>query len=570
MLRELRIRNFALIDGLDLSFSHGFTVFTGETGAGKSIIIDAIDLLVGGRGSVSQIRSGCDEAILEALCDLPTDPEVVSRLATTGWSPQGETHLIIQRILSRTGKNRVSLNGYPVPLATLRMVGNGLIDIHGQHEHQSLFHPETQRNLLDTYGGIVDQREAYRACFRQWRALTDELSELERKVQQTSRQEEFLRYEEKEIRDANLRVGEEEELVREKEVLSHAHQITSLARHAYSVLSSSEGSVLSQMAQIGNSLAKLSQIDSRMAEILSVWNSAVIGAKEVAEAVRDRMETLSDDPQQLESIEERLYQISRLKKKYGGSISEVLSYLLQMQEQLSCLGREEERIRTLTTEKKEIEARLGEQAERLSQLRLAAADALKKAMERELSLLGMRQTQFVVSVTSEEEDSDQRISATGKDRVEFLISPDPGEEVKPLARVASGGELSRMMLALKSILTSADQVPTLIFDEIDAGIGGAVAELVGKRLKQIAKAHQVFCVTHLPQIAALADIHYFVEKNREGERVVTTARKLGSPARVKEIARMLGGEEITRLTLKHAEEMLKRGNAQARPLDAPS
>ncbi len=557
MLQELRIQNFAVISDLQLRFSDGLTIFTGETGAGKSILVDAVELLLGGRAGTDFIRTGSDEAVLEAVFTaIPTHP-ITGQLTEMGLlthDPPEAEEILIRRIIPRSGKGRIYLNGGLVPLGLLQQLGEVLVDIHGQHEHQSLLKHELQLELLDGYGKLISLREMYRQHYLKLNALSREQQELQALESDRVRLSDLLQFQYQEITSAHLKRGEEEQLAQERQLLSNAEHLTALSSEAYEALYGAEGSILSRLSRVGSLLGELGQIDPRWGEAKELSASAEASLREVAERLRAYRDRIEYDPKRLEEIEDRLHQIGRLKKKYGATVEEVLRTLEKVEEELKGLSSREGRLQIIEEQLREEQKKAHELAQKLTHERGNAARSLAKGMERELKPLRMGRTTFEVRI--KQIDSAEGLGPTGADIVEFLIAPNPGEEARLLTRIASGGELSRIMLALKAILSDVDRVPTLIFDEVDAGIGGAVAEVVGQRLKAISRHRQVFCITHLPQIAAHATTHIAVEKRVEAGRTVTRASQLSDQERVEEVARMLGGRKITPTTLKHAQEML--------------
>lgn len=557
MLHQLRIENFAIIDHLDLSFAAGLNILTGETGAGKSIIVDALELLVGARAALDQIRTGSDQALVEVAIHLPQNGVLRGPLIEQGLLQPGEDELILRRIISRSGKGRIQVNGHLVTLSTLQEIGRGLVDIHGQHDHQSLLYPDHQIDLLDAYGQILSLREEYSLLYQQQRALRSELESLRKILQERGQREEYLKFQVREIQSAHLQPGEDLALEKEREILAHSEKLSQHAETADHILYESEESVLGNLVRAGGHLKEIELIDHRFADTRSLWEAALTQFKEVAEQVRHYKNGIQHDPDRLQEIEERLHVIGKLKKKYGPSLEEVLSHLTKLSEELSSLEVQEERSSAVEKDYQEKREKVFELADRLSGQRNQTAKRFNMEIKKELQHLGMEQTQFVVRIDHFKDDLDQ----WGADRINFLIATQPGEEPRPLSKVASGGELSRVMLAIKTILADEDRIPILIFDEVDAGIGGAVAEAVGRRLKTIARRRQVFCITHLPQIAMLADEHYRVEKTSQDGRTVTRIRQLNRSEKIREIARMLGGREITPITLKHAREMLNRSDS---------
>ena len=556
MLRELRIQNFAIIEKIELHFSDGLTVLTGETGAGKSILVDALELLLGGRASTDQIRSGSNEAILEAVISPFPKHAVVDQLREMKLLQAGDDEILIRRIISKSGKNRAYLNGGLIPLGLLQEFGEILVDIHGQHEHQSLLKRENQRDLLDAYGGILTLREKYIHHYSKLLALRCEREELQSMGRDRAKFQDLLQFQQQEISSARLRPGEEEELIQEKQLLSHAERRATLTVEAYEILYEADGSVLGRLSRIESLIRELNEIDPKLGEAVSLTSEAIANLEEVAARFRQSRDQIEFDPRRLEHIEERLHVISRLKKKYGATVDEVLTALKRADEELKGFGSREERLSKLETQLRDEESKAQALARKMTEERKRSAKTLEKAARQELKPLRMGQTAFDVRITPIGEE--EGLGPQGADRVAFLIAPNPGEESRLISQVASGGELSRIMLALKVILSKVDRLPTLVFDEVDAGIGGATAEAVGERLKAIAKRRQVFCITHLPQIAAYAATHIAVEKHVDGGRTTTRASLLSDRKRVEEIARMLGGRELTTTALKHAREMLDK------------
>lgn len=554
MLRELRIENFALIDSVQLSFSGGFNVLTGETGAGKSILVDGLALLVGGRGAADLVRAGREEAILEAVFEPPSFEPFQSLVEAELASP--DEPLIIRRIISRSGKNRFYLNGHSITLSQLEAAGERLVEIHGQHTHQRLLKPEWQLAFLDDTADLSGTLADYR---RDYTALTEarrRLSDLEQSDRDRALREDMLRFQLSELEGANLIEGEDEALVRDRAVLANSTQIREAAEAAYAALYESDPSVLGRLSGIESTLEKLTAFDDRLAGSLDQLRRASAELDEVAIALRQYRSGIEDDPERLARLDDRAHRLNQLKKKYGGTLDAALETLRRVRGELAGLDGRDETLAGLRSEIARLEKAVFETASRISRDRAKVARGLHRKIESELEQLKMGQTRFRVEFTRREEPG-----PTGLDTVSFLISPNAGEALRPLARIASGGELSRMMLALKTVLARVDPVPVLIFDEVDAGIGGAVAERVGQRLKSIASDHQVFCVTHLPQIAALASAHYRVEKRVEDGRTATTVTRLSAQDRIAEVARMLAGAEVSPTALRHAKEMISGGRS---------
>ena len=566
MLQELRIQNLAIIDKLEIDFSNGLNVMTGETGAGKSIIVDALELVLGGRASAELIRTNADEAVVEAGFDIEGNNKIADLISSFGIE-NDESRVIIKRIVSRTGKNRIYINNSLTNLSTLSAIGDELVDIHGQHEHQSLLKTDKHIDILDAFGSagydkkIYELRRDVEGCYNKLRSLKERLSELENKEKNRIKEEEFLRYQIREIEEAALNSKEDEELLSKKSVAANAGKLASLSNSAYEGLYEADASVIKELSKILNAVKEISKIDNRVEETVKLCESAVFQLEESADFLRGYKEKIEFDADEFAKIDDRLDLINRLKKKYGSTIEDILLSLEEAKKRLQGMEKLDEDIGDIKAgiDKERKDASII--SVELSKKREKVAKDIEKKVEAELSDLNMKKTRFVVKMWKESgSDTEDGFSLTTKgiDKIEFLISANLGEEPKSLSKIASGGELSRIMLALKAILADADSVPTLVFDEVDAGIGGGVAETVGERLKRIAKGHQVFCITHLPQIAGYADSHYFVEKKAEGSRTITKVVKLKEDGRVKELARMLGGKKITETTLKHAEEMLRQ------------
>ena len=554
MFAELRIVNFALIEQLSLQFQSGFTVLTGETGAGKSLLIDAIALLVGGRASTDQIRSGEDEAQLEAAFHLPDTHPLLQRLRLHEIIGQNESELILRRVLSRSGRHRVYVNGSLCPLRVLEELGGTLVDIHGQHEQQSLLATAKQLDALDAFGRLYELRGRYEQAYEGWKELRTQLDALQSDVVDRARREDVLRFQAQEIEQASLLSDEEERLRNERQRLVHAHRLRELAHEAYIELQDDEQAVLTRLGRIGRTLAELAQTDPAMGDCEQAATEAAIQLKELAGRLRDYAQQLEADPDRQVVVEDRLDLIQRLKKKYGGSVEAVLATGRGVQEELQLLDNREARTAELTARLDEEARRLRMLAQQLSKKRIDAATRMTALVGAELVALKMEQAIFQVAVSSDE--SAEGLGPGGRDRVEFILSSNLGEPPRPLGRVASGGELSRIMLALKTVLAEMDQVPVLVFDEIDTGVGGAVAAAMGTRLRKLGAFHQVFCITHLPQVASQAEHHLLVEKGLESQRTSTSVRALKGMGREEEIARMLGGLTITKKVRDTAAELI--------------
>jgi len=566
MLKELSIKNFAIIDQLRVEFAPGLNVLTGETGAGKSIVVDALSLALGERATVDLIRTGFQEAVVEAAFELNNRiaADITTALSEQGIEMDPGGDLIVRRVLSSSGKNKVYINGSLANLATLAAVGANLADIHGQHEHQSLLSLERQLDLLDTFGGLDALRDDVTAEYRRLLDIRKKLAELQEGERDRAQREDLLRYQKNEIEAAQLKPGEDEELANAQKVMANAEKLAALSAMVDEALYSSDGSALANLKKAINGLKDVVQIDSSLAGALDLCESGRAQIEEAAREVSSYHNRGEFDPQRLEQIGDRLDLIQKLKKKYGKTIEEIIDFGTKATASLDRMERSTEEIENLKSGIQEIKFGLTDKANQLTKKRKAAAHELEKKVEAELNHLGMKKTTFTVKITQEpggDTFDGLKLGPRGADRVEFLISPNAGEEPRPLAKIVSGGELSRIMLALKTILVEGDSIPTLVFDEVDAGIGGAVAEEVGNKLKRVAKKRQVFCITHLPQIASMAGSHYGVTKSVKDERTNTEVRLLDKQERVAEIARMLGGKTITEATIKHAKEMIERGAA---------
>ncbi|HKO31118.1 MAG TPA: DNA repair protein RecN [Nitrospiraceae bacterium] len=550
----MRIVNFALIEQLSLQFQSGFIVLTGETGAGKSLLIDAIALLVGGRASSDQIRSGEAEAQLEAAFHLPDTHPLLQRLRLHEIIGQNESEVILRRVFSRSGRHRVYVNGNLCPQRVLEELGGTLVDIHGQHEQQSLLATAKQLDALDAFGRLRELRGKYEQTYQRWRELSAQWDALQSDLVDRTRREDLLRFQAQEIDQARLLPDEEERLSSERQRLVHANRLRELAHEAYVGLQADEQAVLTRLSGIGRTLAELAQTDLEMGDCEQSVTESVIQLKELAGRLRDYAQHLEADPDRQVVVEDRLDLIQRLKKKYGGTVEAILATGKEVREELQLLDNRESRTAELTTQLDEESRRLRTFAQQLSKKRIDAAKRMTTLVEAELIALKMEQAIFQVTVFSDE--SADGLGPVGRDRVEFLLSSNPGEPPRPLGRVASGGELSRIMLALKTVLAEMDQVPVLVFDEIDTGVGGAVAAAMGTRLRKLGAFHQVFCITHLPQVASQAEHHLLVEKGQEGQRTSTSVRALKGIGREEEIARMLGGLTITRKVRETAAELI--------------
>jgi len=561
MLVEVSIRNFALIDSARLALSPGLNVITGETGAGKSILIDAVELALGARASAEVVRTGADRAVIDVVFDIMDSPALGRLLEEMGLGEAADPTLVITREVPLDGRATCRVNGRVVNLATLREVTQHLIDIHGQHEHQSLLRPERHVELLDAFGGEATAalREEVERAYRAWQATLEEMTGLGGDERDRARREDLLRFQVEEIERARLRPGEEEELQAERRLLANASRRHEAASRAYACLyggSGGAGAAHDLLSQALASLEETAVLDPAAAPLAEAVRQAAVLVDEAARDVRRYRDEVFFDPARLAEVESRLDLISGLKRKYGASVEEVLAYGERARAELERLARSAELLEQLKARAEEERGALVRAAAELSQLRREVAAGLARAVEVSLADLGMGKTKFEVGFTPEDPPGPR-----GAEKVEFLIAPNPGEPPKPLARIASGGELSRIMLALKTILAESDEIPTMIFDEIDSGVGGGAAQAVGEKLAALALGRQVLCVTHLARIASLADAHHFITKETVDGRTHTVVTTLGPDERRAEIARMLAGHPPTPITLAHAQEMLEQGEA---------
>jgi DNA repair protein RecN (Recombination protein N) len=620
MLLELNIKDFAIIDALHLSLHRLFNVFTGETGAGKSIIIDAVSALLGGKIGADFVRAGCERATVEGIFSIgalppihmdwsPFEATLQTReqhnynggsAAMDGGSAQSvavadvesadagvafatllreyditpeDGQLILSRDIFRSGRTVARINGRTVSQQALQQVASWLVDIHGQSEHMSLLRPEQHVNFLDRYADLLPLREQLGQKVTEWRTARKTLAALQQNEKEQVRRADFLRFEIEEIEKASLRPDEVEALEEERKVLSNAERLRELCALVYGALKGGESggdnfqSALDLLRPALRSMNELARLDKELHESETSLSEAIYQLEDVAASISSYESDIENDPQRLSDIEERLDLIARLKRKYGATIDEILKRAEEDRAELDTIINRDELIVTLQKQDQQLRRAIGQIAQQLSERRREAAGRLSTEMEEQLNDLNMQRARFSVEIEQTPDENGVPASingqaeqyyacdATGIDRVQFLIAPNPGEPFKPLTKIASGGETSRLMLALKTILSAADATPTLIFDEIDAGISGRSGQIVGAKLWQLTRNHQVICVTHLPQIATFADTHYNVNKQIFDERTVTIVNELRPEQRVREIAHIMGGN-VSEFTMKSAEEML--------------
>lgn len=561
MLRLLRIRNFALIRELEIEFDEGLNLLTGETGSGKSILVDAFGILLGERSSQDMIRSGCDSAVIEGMFEIETEGALYRMLSEAGFENE-ENLLLIRREISTSGRNRVFINGHLATLNLLKSIGECLADIHGQQDQKSLLDLPTHLQWLDYYGNNGRLLTEVRERFKALRETAIRLEHNEADKEERIRRIEILRFQLEEIRRVAPLPNEREELENEIAILSNSEKILANATDAYSVLYESESSILMEMRGLERILQELERFDGSWTRQRESLQECLFRLEDIALAARDYAARCDFSQERLEQVQKRLYSLDKLAQKYGSSGSDILEYAENCSRELESLAASAETSADLLKQLEENKALYAACAEELSDKRRRDALKLEKDIRKELFSLAMPGMKLRVHFHPAKETGGDRLipgsyGLNGVDRVEFLIAPNKGEAMRPLARIASGGELSRLMLAVKSLCGVEDRGKTLVFDEVDAGIGGRVAEAVGKRLKKLAKQNQVLCVTHLPQIAVFAGNHFSVQKLLVGDRTETVARSLTGEEKIHEISRMLGGEVITETTRRHAEEMLE-------------
>lgn len=561
MLEKLRIRNFAIIDELDVSFTGGLNMITGETGAGKSIIIGAMSLILGDRASSDHIRTSEDSAAIEALFTIDGNRELNARLEEFGFDPQPE--LLIKRTISRSGKNRIHINGQPATLGVLAALSGLLVDICGQREHQVILDAANHIDILDEVGGLLPLRSEYRKKYDAALALKLRLEELKKLSEDKVRAEAYLKYQLKEIEDADPAPGEDAVLADEKKIIRNAGFLQQSAEACYDALYAREGSIIAGLSEAVSRIGEIKKIDPGLNISVPEMEGVAFTLEEAAFVLREYLQKIKFDPARLEQIEDRLELLGRLKRKYGADIGDILKKRDEIRRELAGFSTAEVEIERLTGELRAAAGVLQEKASELSAQRRSTAKKLQTAVEREIRQLKMDNARFEVRFRKRPCGGDpiSMLDAKGMDEIEFYLSPNVGEDLKPLNHIASGGELSRIILAMKKALAGAGSVGTIIFDEVDSGIGGAVAEAVGEKIRDVAASRQIVCITHLPQIACFGDTHFVVRKQVEGDRTKTRIDPLSQSERLEEIARMLAGADVTEKTRAHAGEMLARSKS---------
>jgi len=561
MLHQLNISDFAIIKDLEITLEPGLNILSGETGAGKSIIINAMNLILGGRASADLIRSGCKEARVEALFSFPENRFLTDMLSDLGLPFDGE--LLIKRIVSREGRNRISINGSIATLQMLTRLSTVLISISGQYEHQRLLKSDNHLYLLDDFGGLSGERTTLTEIFNRCQALKDKIRHRKNEINEISENQELARFQIQEIEDAELSPDEDALLAEEKRRLQHAEELREIVSEGYLTLYERNDSVLSSLAQCTRRMDKGAEIDSRLSAVRDGLKEVEVNLEDISFAIRDLQDTIHMDPHRLEEVVERLELLNGLKRKYGPTLGDVLEFKDKLAVMMVDMDGKRQGLRELEEEQAILASDVTARAVALSGKRKKAAKRLEKAVEKELQYLHMQETRFRVAFESEQKDGKKEetppsveIRAEGLDHPEFMIAPNVGEELRPLSKIASGGELSRIMLAIKTILARTTSVETVIFDEVDSGISGATAEVVGEKVLSLSGYHQIICITHLPQIASQGQTHFLVRKDVSRGRTHTSISELDNKGRVQEIARLLGGKEISASAVAHARGLL--------------
>jgi DNA repair protein RecN (Recombination protein N) len=551
MLTELRIRNFAIIEAVTLPLGEGFNVLSGETGAGKSIIVGALGLLLGERASADLIRTGAEKATVEGVFDVGDVRGITALADERGIDVEDDT-LVLKREISTSGRGRAWINGAPVTATVLAEIGRALVNLHGQHDAQTLLDAESQREILDAFGGADAQAALVRSTYEELSAVRSEISALTTRRADAEKRADYLRHVAREIEDARVSPGEDVRLEDEARVLENADELRTLATSLNELLSGDEASVLTQLGAAQRPLTAIERIDPSAARMQEMFDAGFYALQELARTVEDYAGSVDLDPARLEEVRQRRDRLFGLLKKYGPALENVIETGRSARAELDLIDTAQFDLANLTTRETETRRRLFDEAEKLSELRMTASKKLAKSVDALLPQLGMPDGRFSVALVARDEPT-----AQGAEDVEYRVALNVGHDERPLARVASGGELSRVMLALKTILARVDRVPTLIFDEVDAGIGGRVGLQVGDTLRKVAKEHQVFAISHLPQIAARAHHHIVVAKGARAGLTTADISVLEGSSRVNEIARMLGGDPESKVSRAHAKELLE-------------
>jgi DNA repair protein RecN (Recombination protein N) len=553
LLAELAIKNIAIIESVTVSFQKGFTVLTGETGAGKSIIIDSIHLLVGGRGSSDFVRHGADKAEIEGLFLIEDDHPAIAKCSEFGIEIE-EGMLLLKRDIYPSGKSVCRVNGKLVTITILREIGRTLVDIHGQHDNQEMLDDKSHLRLLDEFGGkeIYPALNEYQSIYREYVKIKKDLASLNENEQMMAQRLDLLKFQLNEITNAQLKIGEDEQLLTEKKKLTNFEKLFSSLNTTYEALQGEQKG----LDWVGLALSNLDEaqtIDEELKEIYSIVSNSYYQLEDIVHTLREKLDELEYDPNRLNEIENRLNIIHQMKRKYGDSIEAILEYCAKIDDEIEMITNRESHIETLNKKLVSIEKDLLVEANHLTSLRKNAAEKLTEAIHKQLKDLYMDKTVFEVKFF---EQDNIEFQPDGIDKIEFYMSTNPGEPLKPLAKIASGGELSRIMLALKTIFSQHQGVTSIIFDEVDTGVSGRVAQAIGEKIYRISVNSQVLSITHLPQVAALCDHHFFIRKEIKEHRTITSIQQLSECERIEEIARMISGSHITTATEKHAKELL--------------
>lgn len=561
MLRDLSITNFAIIDELRVSFEEGLNVISGETGAGKSILIGAVSLLLGDRAAADMIRSQADAATVEALFDIQGNRTLQEKLAQMGFAAGDD--LVIRRVISRSGKNKAQINGQMATLANLAAISESLINICGQHEHQVILFAENHIDILDAFGGILDARRDYAAVYDRYQQCLGRIAKLEDLRRNRAEKADWIRFQLAEINGLNPLAGEDVLLSDEKKVLTNAQKLADWANRAYALLYADSGCVSEKLREALSQIREIQKIDPGLNLQPADVEGSYAVLQEAALTLRDYMRKLVFDPERLAMIDERQDALGRLKRKHGGTLDAVLKRKREMEEELQNASGAEEELAQWLKEKDAAAGNLRKKALKLSEMRMQAALSLERAVDREIHDLNMPHASFAVKFLRRCPADENTYGPKGGDEIEFYLTANAGEEPKALNKIASGGELSRIVLALKNVLTRIGSVDTVVFDEVDSGIGGATAEIVGRKLKTLSAHHQVICITHLPQIASFGGPHLRVSKQVAGGRTFTVVERIDDAQKIEEIGRMLGGVDVTETARDHARELLAAAGTDA-------
>lgn len=558
MLRHLRVTNFAILSDVAIDLGPGFNALTGETGAGKSLIVEAVNLLRGGRASADIPREGAEQAVVEAIFDIPEDLVArVRQIITTAGLPDCDREVLVRRVIHRGGRSRTYVNGALTTAKRLAQLGAMLVDLSGQHQHQGLVDPKRHREILDIFGDHAAAVDVMRTAWTSLRLAEEAIAELGGDARAIAERTDYLRFQVDELEEAGVQPGEDDELDRELTRLQAVEKLETGARRAEQLLYAGDDAAVDLLNTAANEVEQLARIDDDLAEIAKQIDEARLQAEDAAVSLRRYADTLDGDPARLAEAEERLALLKRLVRKHGGTLEDVIARASELRGELEALENRDERIAELEAARDEALAAAKKAAATLTALRRKAADSLSEQVGAALADLGMAAASLSIVI------QDRDLGADGADRVEVMLASNAGEAAKPLARIASGGELSRIMLAIKLCLRRADEVATYVFDEVDTGVGGATAEVVGRQIRGVADHRQVLCVTHLPQIAAFADAHFHVSKTEVDGRTETLVHELDGARRRDEMARMLGGARVTKRARAHADEMLQAARARA-------